>query len=88
MEMQTAHVERYKLNGALSRTAKKTEFLSAEAVRKAKKENDGETENTDWNSIVCFIGNLEPDSKGCYPDWSSTSAGITSTNSNTGRKRW
>jgi hypothetical protein len=24
---------------------------------------------------LCFVGNLEPDSEGCYPDWSSTSAG-------------
>jgi hypothetical protein len=24
---------------------------------------------------VCFIDNLEPDEKGCYPDWSATSAG-------------
>ena len=24
---------------------------------------------------LCFIDNLEPDNEGCYPDWSSTSAG-------------
>ena len=24
---------------------------------------------------LCFIDNLEPDAEGCYPDWSSTSAG-------------
>jgi len=24
---------------------------------------------------TCFIDNLEPDEKGCYPDWSATSAG-------------
>lgn len=24
---------------------------------------------------LCFIDNLEPDEEGCYPDWSSTSAG-------------